>query len=226
MMLAPAADQALYDNFQSYHDFADYANQLAQHPIDTMSAPAIPWKQRAIDAAKKDWSRRHPLRMPPAPAPVTPPAPAGQPSPVKLPPTTPQPRNQEQTPQTQGSGAGAPPPGGPNVGGPSTQPGREPPNPWGQNGKEDHKSTVDRLRRKAQEEFPNDIIHENESIKNQTGVNRRPDVWVEDGENPGVVKKVYEAARQNQDGTWVSREGAKEIEYRNAGIDYHFEPVK
>jgi len=37
--------------------------------------------------------------------------------------------------------------------------------------------------------------------------------------------KVYEAARYNQNGTLVSREGVKQAEYDAAKIPSHFEPV-
>jgi hypothetical protein len=77
----------------------------------------------------------------------------------------------------------------------------------------------------AATEFPNGIIHEGESIFQQTGVNRRPDVWVQDPTTLEVLK-VYEAARQKADGTFVTREQAKMSEYDAAGIPYHFEPVE
>lgn len=63
--------------------------------------------------------------------------------------------------------------------------------------------------------YPEDIIHEGTSIKGKTGINRRPDVWVEDAIT-GKVKKVYEAARSNKNGTFVSRENKKMSEIHQA----------
>lgn len=100
-----------------------------------------------------------------------------------------------------------------------------PHNPWGQAGKPDHRATVARLRQQAQSEFPDDIIHEGTSIKPSTGVNRQPDVWVEDA-TTGRVKKVYEAARQERSGAFVRRERLKKANYDDARIPSHFEPVK
>jgi hypothetical protein len=81
------------------------------------------------------------------------------------------------------------------------------------------------LRQQAQAEFPDDIIHEGTSIRPKTGVNRRPDVWVEDA-TTGQVKKVYEAARQERSGAFVRRERLKQSEYKDATIPHHFEPVQ
>jgi len=102
-----------------------------------------------------------------------------------------------------------------------------PPNPYGQYGKPDHQRTVAKLKAMAEREYPNGIIHENESICKATKgqVNRKPDVWVED-RNTGQVLKVYEAARRNADGTFVSREGAKQVEYDAARIPSVFAPVQ
>ena len=99
------------------------------------------------------------------------------------------------------------------------------PNPNGQHGKEDHRETVKELRQKAEEEFPGDLIQEGKSIKPQTGINRRPDVSALDRET-GEVKKVYEAARTNKDGSIVKREALKQEQYNAADIPSHFEPVK
>jgi hypothetical protein len=41
-----------------------------------------------------------------------------------------------------------------------------------------------------------------------------------------TVKKVYEAARTNKNGSLVSREAAKERQYNGLGIKSHFEPVQ
>ena len=101
----------------------------------------------------------------------------------------------------------------------------EPPNPWGQHGAPDHRAAVDELEKLARKEYPNAYIRRGTSICKQTKVNRRPDVWVEDPQTERVLK-VYEAARQNKNGTWVSREGAKQSEYNAAGIESHFEKVK
>lgn len=86
------------------------------------------------------------------------------------------------------------------------------PNPYGQHGKPDHRAAVSGLVEKAAAEFPDDIIHQGTSINSKTGLNRRPDVWVEDAIT-GLVKKVYEAARTNADGTIVSREQLKQFQY-------------
>jgi hypothetical protein len=94
----------------------------------------------------------------------------------------------------------------------------------GQNGAPDHVATVERLKIRARKEFPGMDVRSNESIRKLTGINRRPDVWVRDPKT-GKILKVYEAARQNADGSWVSREGTKQAEYRAAGIPSHFEPV-
>lgn len=102
--------------------------------------------------------------------------------------------------------------------------------PWGPNGKPDHQRTVEKLEEMAQREFPDGNrykIHYNRSILDATGgkVNRKPDVWVQDRET-GQAVKVYEAARQRQNGQFVSRERKKVQEYEAAGIDYHLEPVR
>jgi hypothetical protein len=99
----------------------------------------------------------------------------------------------------------------------------------GQPGKMDHKRTVGRLRRKAEEEFEGQevYIHESTSIKNQPntkGLDRRPDIWVEDPET-GKVLKIYEAARERGD-DFVPRELLKQEQYDKLGIDSHFEPVR
>src|SRR5947209_6786669 len=101
----------------------------------------------------------------------------------------------------------------------------EPPNPWGQPGKPDHQAAVSKLEKMAEKEFPKAYIRRSKSICGKTGVNRRPDVWVEDPKT-GKVLKVYEAARRNKNGTLVSREGAKQSEYNAAGVPSHFEPVQ
>jgi hypothetical protein len=67
-------------------------------------------------------------------------------------------------------------------------------------------------------------ILQNKSIKD-TGVNRIPDVVVRD-KLTGQVLEVYEAARTNADGSFVSREIDKMQDYIDAGIPYHFEPVQ
>ena len=95
----------------------------------------------------------------------------------------------------------------------------------GKNGLPDHIDTNDRLEEMARSEFPNDIIHRGKSIRGKTGINREPDVWVEDA-NTRAVKKVYEAARKTPEGEWVDRELAKKNEYDKAGIPSHFEEVK
>lgn len=102
---------------------------------------------------------------------------------------------------------------------------RKSPNPFGSPGKPDHQTTVDVLKGKAKSDFPDDVIHAGTSINNKTGVNRRPDVWVEDAKT-GKVKQVYEAARQNKDGSFVARECRKAVEYDKAKLPAHFEPVK
>lgn len=109
------------------------------------------------------------------------------------------------------------------------------PNPNGAKGNADHQATVDRLEKMAGSEFPDDIVHKGESItglKTPSGrkivnVQRNPDVWVEDAQHRGVVKKVYEAARTNEgDGNFVSREMAKKKQYDALGLKSHFEPVR
>jgi hypothetical protein len=100
-------------------------------------------------------------------------------------------------------------------------------NPHGQHGKPDHRNTVEQLAEKAKRKYSKGYtIHEGTSIKSKTGVNRRPDVWVEDAK--GNVVKVYEAARKNKGkgGDFVSRERKKQVEYDDANIPSHFEEVK
>lgn len=65
-------------------------------------------------------------------------------------------------------------------------------------------------------------------LKNQVnakGLDRRPDVWVEDRVT-GEVRRVYEAARLNRSGEFVSREGTKAADYNKYGIRSHFEEVR
>jgi hypothetical protein len=95
------------------------------------------------------------------------------------------------------------------------------PNKAGKRGDQRSVDTIEIAVEKAHGEFPNDIVHEGTSIKQKTGVNREPDVWVEDV-NTGAVKKVYEAAKTNADGTFVPRERAKKVEYDAAGIPNEF----
>jgi hypothetical protein len=95
------------------------------------------------------------------------------------------------------------------------------PNPHGKKGDPEHQATVARLAAKAKSEFPNDVINEGTSILALTGVDREPDVWIQDAETL-KVKKVYEAARTNADGTFVPREKDKEAEYKAKGIPYEF----
>jgi hypothetical protein len=89
---------------------------------------------------------------------------------------------------------------------------------------------VERLRVRASEEFPNPNyrIQVNRSIRDQSGINRRPDVAVIETLPGGGrrVVKVYEAVRTNKDGTPVAREQRKVQEYKAAGIPVHQEPVK
>lgn len=68
-------------------------------------------------------------------------------------------------------------------------------------------------------------IHENTSIKNKTGINRRPDVWVEEI-STGKVVKVYEAARASKKYGMAKREVAKVGQYIKGGIKYFFKIVK
>jgi hypothetical protein len=100
-------------------------------------------------------------------------------------------------------------------------------NPYGSKGKPDHQNTVKELSDKAASEY-SDIskykIHENKSIKKFSGINRKPDVWVENFETQ-KIEKVYEAARTNKSG-YVSREMKKMKEYEDAGIDHYFKAVK
>lgn len=109
------------------------------------------------------------------------------------------------------------------------------PNKYGAKGAPDHQQTIDRLVLLAEAEFPGDIIHrETESIvgmrtpngKVIRNVERNPDVWVEDAANRRTVKKVYEAGRTNEDGSFVSREMKKKKQYDGLGLDSHFEPVR
>jgi hypothetical protein len=70
-------------------------------------------------------------------------------------------------------------------------------------------------------------VNQGTTIRNQpntTGVNRKPDVWVEDAQT-GQVLQVYEAARKNKNGSWVARERRKELDYQQNNIPSHFEPV-
>jgi hypothetical protein len=100
------------------------------------------------------------------------------------------------------------------------------PNPYGSKGNPSHQAAVKALEKTADAEFPGDIIHKGTSIKTQTGVNRRPDVWVEDANNPNNVKMVYEAARTNTSGSFVSREVVKRMDYSQAGIPSTFKSVE
>lgn len=98
---------------------------------------------------------------------------------------------------------------------------KAPRNKFGKAGDPAHVETVRELAEKARNEFPDDIIHQGDSIKAKTGISRQPDVWVEDAQT-GAVKKVYEAARTKPDGTFVPRELAKKAQYDSAGIPNEF----
>ena len=103
------------------------------------------------------------------------------------------------------------------------------PNPDGSPGKPDHQATVKRLEGVARREFPDKGRYEirvNQSIRQETGINRRPDVSVFDRVKERIVK-VYEAARANQDGvTPVARERKKVLEYEGRSIPVQVEIVK
>jgi len=73
--------------------------------------------------------------------------------------------------------------------------------------------------------YQDDYIRQGTSIRAVSGVNRQPDVWVQD-RITGRVKKVYEAARKAESGQWVDRELDKQKAYNKAGIPSHFEEVK
>jgi hypothetical protein len=69
-------------------------------------------------------------------------------------------------------------------------------------------------------------VHKGESIKdmdNAKGLDRRPDVWVEDVVNHRVIKiiEVGRKDRQNQ-----GRENKKEEQYFNLKIPYDFIPLE
>lgn len=101
-------------------------------------------------------------------------------------------------------------------------------NPNGQHGNPDHVRTVRGLVQQAEREFPNRgrySINEGTSIRNLTGINRRPDVWVIDTFTRRVVK-VYEAARMLKSGQWVAREVRKLTEYTKSGLRYLFREVQ
>ena len=111
------------------------------------------------------------------------------------------------------------------AGGMGSTPGRP-----GQPGNPDHVATVRRLRERAQEEFKgrNVRIHESKSIKdapNAKGLDRRPDVWVQDADTLEVLR-LYEAARKNAAGEWVTREGLKIDDYKRLGLDYTIQAVR
>jgi hypothetical protein len=104
----------------------------------------------------------------------------------------------------------------------------QPRNRYGNPGDPVHVATQRRLVEMAIKEFPNDRIHEGTSIKNQPGtegLDRRPEVWVEDSVTHRV-KKVYEAARKDASGEWKPRELDKKADYDRLGILSHFEEVK
>jgi len=101
------------------------------------------------------------------------------------------------------------------------------PNPWGINGKPDHQAAVKRAYDKAIWEFEGrDVyIEQSKSIKDALGLDRRPDVIVRDSQTQQVLK-VYEAARVDEFGNFVSREQQKMFEYWEIGLPYYFEPVR
>jgi hypothetical protein len=96
-------------------------------------------------------------------------------------------------------------------------------NPYGSRGDPIHQATVDYLEDRAQQEFPNDIVHRETELPPGSKVKRTPDVWVEEA-GTGKILKVYEAARY-KNGALVSRELIKLKQYQAARIPYHFEPV-
>jgi hypothetical protein len=90
------------------------------------------------------------------------------------------------------------------------------PNPDGSKGKLDHQEANKKLVDELREEHPDaDAVLSNKSIKELTGLNRRPDATVI---KDGKVVKVGEVARTNKDGSLVSREQIKQEEYDKAGI--------
>ena len=110
--------------------------------------------------------------------------------------------------------------GGKKKGGESpTSSARPPPNPNGSKGKEDHQTANDTLVKDFNERYPASDGYEvrsNQSIKAETGLNRRPDAAaVKDGK----VVEVGEVARTRADNTTlVTREQKKQVEYEQASI--------
>jgi RHS repeat-associated protein len=92
------------------------------------------------------------------------------------------------------------------------------PNPYGSPGKPDHRQATEELVDEFGKKYPKRDgfeIRSNQSIKNETGINRRPDAAaVKDGQ----VHEVGEVARTNKDGSLVPREALKQKEYEAAGL--------
>lgn len=91
------------------------------------------------------------------------------------------------------------------------------PNPNGSKGAPDHQAANKELAAEMQKKYgPDHTVETNKSIKDDTGLNRRPDVTVRDPD--GKVVEVGEVARTNKDGSLVPREAAKQKEYADNGI--------
>ncbi len=99
------------------------------------------------------------------------------------------------------------------------------PNPDGSNGKADHQAAVEKMKKDFRERYPASEGYEvrsNQSIKGETGLDRRPDAAaVKDGK----VAEVGEVPRLNKDGTMVPRERAKQQQYDDAGLKSTFKGI-
>lgn len=91
---------------------------------------------------------------------------------------------------------------------------KKPPNPDGQNGKQDHKDKVRELVSQAESELQDgEEVLENKKIRGEDS-NRRPDVQIVDKE--GNTRKVFEAERKPNSRRNVEREA----EYDRLGIEH------
>ncbi|WP_156401367.1 hypothetical protein [Duganella sp. Root1480D1] len=97
---------------------------------------------------------------------------------------------------------------------------KQPPNPDGQNGKQDHKDKVKELVEKAESEAQDgETVLENRKVRGHDS-NRKPDVQIVDKE--GNTRKIFEAERKPTS----KRNILREAEYDRLGIPHETHGLK
>jgi RHS repeat-associated protein len=101
------------------------------------------------------------------------------------------------------------------------------PNPGGMNGNPDHGAGVKYVTKLAEQQYPEVQGYSyryNVSIKEfNGGIDRRPDLTVWHGDD---LIKIYEVARTYPNGSMVTREQLKMVEYWENGLPYFFHLLK